>query len=273
MTTMDWNIARYRRGGEPEQVLDSIVLEFPLEIIVNGAPLVSLMRLPGMERELALGFCLTERIIDSVAQVRRLEQGGGRPAADGPGEDGGLDRASRVHLDLEAPRERERFSPTDVVRTGSGAADLSAIDDDHAGEIRSELRVAAEVIYGIREELTRRQDIFRGTGGTHGAGIFSAAGEVQTVAEDVGRHNALDKTVGCCALRGIALEDKILALSGRISYEMALKTIRARLPVIVSMAAPTSLGLRIAQAAGLTVVGFSDAKRFNVYTHGRRITP
>ena len=93
------------------------------------------------------------------------------------------------------------------------------------------------------------------------------------VAEDVGRHNALDKAVGWCALREIPLEDKILVLSGRISYEMALKAIRVGIPIVVSLAAPTSLGLRIAEKAGLTVIGFSDGKRFNVYTHPRRIQP
>jgi FdhD protein len=184
-----------------------------------------------------------------------------------------LDRGNVVELELESPGERERFGSTYVVRTGCGGADISAIEDYHEGEVVSELRVGEEVIYGIGDELTRRQDIFRGTGGTHGAGVFSASGEMVAMAEDVGRHNALDKAVGWCALRGITLEDKALVLSGRISYEMALKTVRVGIPVLVSMAAPTSLGLRVAEAAGLTVVGFAGAERFNVYTHPRRIVP
>ncbi len=162
---------------------------------------------------------------------------------------------------------------TYVVRTGCGGADISAIEDYHEGEIASELQVKEEVIYRIGEELTRRQDIFRATGGTHGAGVFSASGEMVAMAEDVGRHNALDKAVGWCALRGTSLDDKVLVLSGRVSYEMALKTVRAGIPVLVSMAAPTSLGLRVAEAAGLSVVGFAGAERFNVYTHPRRIVP
>ena len=273
---MDWNIRRYRCGGEPERLADRIVIELPLEINVNGMPLVALMRLPGMDKELAVGFCLTEKVIESVSQIKLLKHCGTLEEAAGRGEAAagdGLDRGNLVDLELEAPGERERFSATYVVRTGCGGADISAIEDYHEGEITSELLVAEKVIYGIGEELTRRQDIFRGTGGTHGAGIFSAAGEVQVVAEDVGRHNALDKAVGWCALRGISLQDKILVLSGRISYEMALKAVRVKLPLLVSMAAPTSLGLRVAEAAGLTVVGFSDGRRFNVYTHGQRIKP
>ena len=276
MSTVDWDIGRYRRGKEPREVADRIVVELPLEINVNGLPLVALMRMPGMDKELAVGFCLTERVIADVSQIKLLKHCGSMERDIGEGREVGdtaLDRGNVVELELDSPGERERFGSTYVVRTGCGGADMSAIEDYHEGEIDSALQVKEEVIYRIGEELTRRQDIFRGTGGTHGAGIFSASGEVVAVAEDVGRHNALDKAVGWCALRGTSLQDKILVLSGRISYEMALKTVRVGIPVLVSMAAPTSLGLRVAGAAGLTVVGFAGSERFNVYTHPRRIVP
>ncbi|MBN2027904.1 MAG: formate dehydrogenase accessory sulfurtransferase FdhD [Actinobacteria bacterium] len=274
MSTIEREIWRYRRGGESLEAADRIVVELPLEINVNGMPLVALMRLPGMDKELAVGFCLTEKVIDNISQINLLRHCGSMEREIGEGraaEDDVLDRGNVVEIEVEDPGERERFSATYIVRTGCGGADISAVEDYHEGEISSELRVAASVIYAVGEELTSRQEIFRDTGGTHGAGIFSAAGEAVVVAEDVGRHNALDKVVGWCALRDISLEDKILVLSGRISYEMALKTVRVGIPVLVSMAAPTSLGLRVADAAGLTVVGFSDGRRFNAYTHPRRI--
>ncbi|MEW6554490.1 MAG: formate dehydrogenase accessory sulfurtransferase FdhD [Actinomycetota bacterium] len=276
MSTTDKNIARYRRGKEPRQASDRVVVELPLEIVVNGLPLVALMRMPGMDKELAVGFCLTEKVISGVSQVRLLKHCGSMEREIGEGRevrDTALDRGNVVELELESPGERERFGSTYLVRTGCGGADISAIADYHEGEVASELRVKEEVIYGIGDELTRRQDIFRGTGGTHGAGIFTASGEMVAMAEDVGRHNALDKVVGWCAMRGTALADKVLVLSGRISYEMALKTVRVGIPVLVSMAAPTSLGLQVAEGAGLTVVGFAGAERFNVYTHPRRIVP
>jgi FdhD protein len=274
MSTMDWEITRYRRGEEAEGLADRIVVELPLEIVVNGLPLVALMRLPGMDKELAVGFCLTEKVIENTSQIGLLKHCGEMERQIGEGrevEDTAIDRGNMVEIEVESPGERERFSSTYVVRTGCGGADLSAIEDYHEGTITSELQVREEVIYGIGGELTRSQEIFRGTGGTHGAGIFSAEGEALVVAEDVGRHNALDKAVGWCALRGLPLDDKILMISGRISYEMALKAVRARIPLLVSMAAPTSLGLRVAEAAGLTVIGFCDGKRFNVYTHPRRV--
>ena len=233
------------------------------------------MRTPGMDKELAAGFCLTEKVIENASQIKLLKHCGSMEREVGEGrevEDTALDRGNVIEIEVEDVGERERFLPAYLVRTGCGGADISAIEDYREGDITSEIRVVESVIYSMGAELTGRQEIFRGTGGTHGAGIFTTAGEAVVVAEDVGRHNALDKAVGWCALRGVPLQDKIMVLSGRISYEMALKTLRVGIPVLVSMAAPTSLGLRIADAAGQTVVGFSDGKRFNVYTHVRRIT-
>jgi FdhD protein len=227
-----------------------------------------------MDKELAVGFCLTEGIIDDVGRINLIRHCGSleaEAAVGGRGEGDGLDRGNVVEMEVESPRGTDRFSSTYVVRTGCGGADLSAVEDYHQGWVTSELQVPSHVLYGLEEKLTARQEVFRATGGTHGAGIFDAGGEPLVVAEDVGRHNALDKAVGWCALRGISLEDKILVLSGRVSFEMALKAVRVRIPVLVSVAAPTSLGLRIAERAGLTVVGFCDGKRFNVYTHGWRI--
>lgn len=274
MSTGDWKITRYHSGHEPEGLQDRVVIELPLEINVNGMPLVALMRMPGMDKELAVGFCLTEKIISDISQIKLLKHcgqmeeeiaQGGELASDG------LDRGNVVEIDVESPGDQERFSGTFVVRSGCGGADLSAIEDYHEGIVSSQLQVSPQVIYGVGRELTRHQEVFAGTGGTHGAGIFESDGRVVIVAEDVGRHNALDKAVGWCAMRCIRLEDKILVLSGRVSYEMALKAVRVGTPVVVSMAAPTSLGLRIAEKAGLTLVGFSDGKRFNVYTHPERV--
>jgi FdhD protein len=261
-----WRITRFFPSGK-EEADDRVVIELPLEIAVNGMPLVALMRLPGMDKELAVGFCLTEKVIDDVGQIKLLRHCGSLEEEAGKGGNAvgnGLDRGNVVEIEVEDPKGTERFSSTYVVRTGCGGADLSAVEDYHRGWVTSHLRVPSRVLYGLEEKLTARQDVFRATGGTHGAGIFDAEGEPLVVAEDVGRHNALDKAVGWCALRGISLEDKILVLSGRVSFEMALKAVRVRIPMLVSVAAPTSLGLRIADGAGLTVVGFCDGRRFRV---------
>lgn len=271
-----WRITRFRLGGEREELDDRVVVELPLEIYVNEAPLVALMRTPGMDKELALGFCITEGVIKGMGQVRLIRHCGEMEEAAGRGEEAGedgLDRGNVVRLEVEEPGERERFKATYLVRTGCGGADLRALEDVEEGAVDSRLLVREEVIYGIGGELTARQEVFRATGGTHGAGVFDPGGKALVVAEDVGRHNALDKVVGWCAMRGIDLADKLLALSGRLSYEMVLKAARAGFPVVVSLAAPTSLGLRLAEKAGVTLIGFSDGKRFNVYTHRWRVAP
>ncbi len=270
-----WRITRFFPSGK-EEADDRVVVELPLEIVVNGMPLVALMRLPGMDQELAVGFCLTEGIIDDVKRIKLLRHCGSLEAEAAAGEIPGgdaLDKGNVVELEVESPRGTDRFSSTYVVRTGCGGADLSAIEDYHQGWVTSELRIPSKVLYGLEGTLTARQEVFRATGGTHGAGVFDGGGQVLVVAEDVGRHNALDKVVGWCALRGISLEDKILMLSGRVSFEMALKAVRVRIPVLVSVVAASLKTMRIAERAGLTVAGFCDGKRFNVYTHGWRILP
>lgn len=274
MSLLFWRTRRYRAGTEPEEIEDRVVMELPLEIRVNGVPMVALMRLPGLDKELAVGFCLTEKVIEKVSQINLLKHCGRmeEKLLEGEQVEGDdLDQGNLVEIEVESPGDKDRFTSTFVVRTGCGGADLSAVEDYHEGMVTSQTTVREDVIYGLGRDLTGGQEVFRGTGGTHGAGVFSPRGEAVVIAEDVGRHNALDKAVGWCALRGIALEDKILVLSGRISYEMALKTVRVGIPVLVSLSAPTVLGLRIAEKAGLTVIGFSDGERFNVYTHPERI--
>ncbi|MDY6794041.1 MAG: formate dehydrogenase accessory sulfurtransferase FdhD [Actinomycetota bacterium] len=266
MSTVRWEIEKYRRGGEPEAAEDRVVLELPLEIRANGEPLVTLMRLPGEEGELALGFCLTEGIVEDPSQVEF-------PLTRERERDAGAGEVDVLEIEVESPDYISRFSPASVIRTGSGGGGFKSTVQVEPGGIAPGIAVREEVIYALGEELTSRQEVFRGTGGTHGAGIFTTTGDVVVVCEDVGRHNALDKAVGWCAMRGIGLEDKILVISGRISFEMALKAANVRMPVVISMAAPTSLGLVAAERAGLTLVGFSDGRRFNVYTSAERIRP
>ncbi len=176
-----------------------------------------------------------------------------------------------MEMEVSEPGNTGRFKETFVVRTGCGGADLSAVGEDIDGIVRSDLRVERAVLLGLAERLTVEQPIFNSTGGTHGAGLFTAGGELVVVMEDVGRHNALDKAVGYAALRSIALEDKVLVLSGRVSYEMVTKAARVGIPVVASLAAPTSLGLAMAEKAGCTVIGFLGPRRFNIYTYPERV--
>lgn len=280
VATVDWHITRHRSDGRSEDEADPVVVELPLEIVVNGSPLVALMRLPGMDKELAVGFCLTEKVIESVEQItllhgcKKLEEADAR--GEGPGELGGagrdpIDAGSVILMQVEQPKGEKRFAGAYVVRTGCGGADLSAVAEFNEEPLTSHLRVEARVVRRLARALSSRQKIHPVTRGTHAAGIVTPDGRVIAVAEDVGRHNALDKAVGWCALEGTPLKDNILVITGRVSYEMALKATRVKIPVLVSMAAPTLLGLRLAEKAGLTVVGFAGRQHFNVYTHKERV--
>lgn len=264
--TFGWEIERIYADGRRENLRDRVVEESPLRITVNGAPLVALMRLPGRDRQLAVGFCLTERVITSVDDIlilRECERGGeGGKGAVG----GGL-----VELQVRGEADTGRFAATRLVRTGCGGADLGHLEELPVERMDSRASFPASLMHRLGEELTRRQEVFRATGGTHGAAVFSGVGELLEMAEDVGRHNALDKVVGACALLRIPLGDKVLFISGRVSYEMVLKAVRAGFPCLASLAAPTRLGLELAREAGLTVVGFADGRRCNVYTHGWRM--
>jgi len=276
MATIGWEINRFFSGGGRETLADRIVVEQPLEISVNGIPVVALMRLPGNDKELAVGFCITERIISSAADIKLLRHCGElekKVATDASAEEAetSYDRSNLVELEVERAGDTGRFASAYVVRTGCGGADLSAMLEDYHGAVTSDLSVEADAVMGLGSKLTACQEVFRGTGGTHGAAVFTASGELVVAREDVGRHNALDKVVGYCAMSGIPMADKLLFISGRISFEMALKAVRSGSPVLASLAAPTSLGLRIAEEAGLTVIGFSDGRRFNVYTHPGRV--
>jgi FdhD protein len=120
--------------------------------------------------------------------------------------------------------------------------------------------------------MREQQTVHRHVGGTHAAVLFDKSGRVITLAEDIGRHNAIDKAVGYCLLRGISLHDKVLLTSGRASYEMATKAIRVGIPIIASVSAPTSLAVQLAEDRGLTLIGYLRGGRMNVYTHPERVT-
>ncbi len=277
MATIDWRITREFADGAAAEETDRVVVEAPLEVHVNGLPLVALMRLPGADKELAAGFCLTERIIPDAASINIIRHCGQMAAlqAEGLPRPGGAppeERGDVVEMEVSESGNTDRFKETFVVRTGCGGADLTEVGADLEGSIQSQLRVSRAVLLGLADRLTAEQPVFTSTGGTHGAGLFTAEGELVVVMEDVGRHNALDKAVGYAALRRIPLEDKVLVLSGRVSYEMVTKAARVGIPMVASLAAPTSLGLAIAEKSGCTVIGFLGDRRFNIYTYPERVS-
>lgn len=255
---------------------DVVAREEPLEIKLNGITLVYLMRLPGDDKLLAAGFCLSEGLISDRGQIELMQHcldgdfaGMGEGAAAGgeaPAGPGNL-----VEIKASLAKGADRFKEARIVRTGCGGADLQREVDLEGIEVVADTVFSPEVILRAPDALLAGQEIFQLSGGTHGAGIFDEAGNMLVVMEDVGRHNAVDKVLGHLLMSGESRGDKGMILSGRLSYEMVLKAARAGIPLVCSVSAPTALGVLVGDRAGVTLVGFLRGTGFNVYTHPRRI--
>jgi FdhD protein len=141
-----------------------------------------------------------------------------------------------------------------------------------APAIQSHLRVAPSVLAAMPDRLRAAQGVFDQTGGLHAAGLFSADGELIQSAEDVGRHNAVDKVVGCMLMRdALPLTDSLLVVSGRTSFEIVQKAFLAGIPIVAAVSAPSTLAIDLARESGVTLVGFVRGKSFNIYAHPTRI--
>jgi FdhD protein len=243
---------------------DAVAAEEPLEIFVDGAPCYLAMRSPGRERELALGYCFSEGLIDSLRDVDVVKW-----CAD--------ESASRVDVTLNAARKAAKglkFARRRLpAYSGCGICGKEMIEDICTRLVSrdSTLPVEGSDIRRMLRALELRQEVFGETGGTHAAALFNRDFELLGVAEDIGRHNALDKVIGGLVI-GERLDDiGAVALTSRISYEMVQKVGRTRAELVIGMSSPTSLGVELAKKIGVTVVGFASQCHFNVYSGFERI--
>lgn len=275
---MPWRIQRLT-GRQVHSLEGGVVVEEPLEIALNGRPVAVLMRTPGLEKELAAGFCLGEGLVADMADIALIRHCGRvAPAYPASGDDDlvegdPLDRSrNRVDVTL-LPGAALPNRPSDLVpliRSGCGRTDAGMLAENLA-PITTDLQVPFERLPSLLGQITRQQTAYRAAGGIHAAAIFEAGGRVVVVCEDIGRHNAVDKATGYCLLRGIPVQDKILVSTGRASYDMVAKGVRLGIPILISISSPTSLAVELAQALNCTLLGYLRGKALNVYTHGWRI--
>jgi FdhD protein len=239
---------------EHDGARDAVAVEEPLEIRVDGAPLAVTMRTPGEDEELALGFLYGEGLIDSP-----------RRAGLSP------DLAANV-VEVEGPLlrdpgERRFYTTSSCGVCGKGALEEVAV---HAEALPAGPRVPRTLLAALPERLT--QPTFERTGGLHATGVFDASGSPLIVREDVGRHNAMDKAIGRALLDGLLpLHDRLLCVSGRLSFELVQKAAVAGAPILVGIGAPSSLAVSLAADRGMTLCGFAREGRVNVYTGAERI--
>jgi FdhD protein len=261
----EFPIRRYRQG-QVTAFTDRVAVEEPLEIRLAGEPFQLLMRLPGLEKELAVGFLFTEGIIRNLADVTTLHFCG--TATDPLLPPNVVD----VILTPEAQaRTGRRHLQVAYSSCSLCAKEAVAEISRDLSPVSSDLRLAPPTLLALMARLADNQSVFKETGGTHAVALSSPDGQVFILAEDIGRHNAMDKVIGRALMERRDLTRMVALLSGRISFEMALKAVRAGIPILAAVSAPTSMALTLAQELGLTLAGFVRGDKMNVYTHPERI--
>jgi len=256
-------ILRYR-DGQISRAPDHLAHEEPLEIRVRGRAISVTMRTPGHDDELAAGFLLTEGLIRRQTDVLRIE------ACDRNDEGNLLNvlLAADVHVDFE------KLTRHVFASSSCGLCGKATIDAVRATfpAITSDQNIDAAILLRMPDAMRQEQSTFDRTGGLHAAALFDDAGKLIVLREDVGRHNAVDKVIGHALLNNlIPLDEKILVVSGRSSFEIVQKALAARLPVIAAVSAPSSLAVKFAQENNQTLIGFLREGRMNIYSHPGRI--
>jgi FdhD protein len=258
-------------GDRARDRSDRLVTEEPMEIRVHGPgqepePLVVTMRTPGNDFDLAVGFCITEGVIDSASDVATV--------AYCLPEDGDEQQYNIVTIRLRRPVDLAEHHRSFAANASCGLCGKATLEQVEiaCGPVGTGPTVGRDVLITLPERLRRAQSVFDATGGLHAAACFNADGELTVLREDVGRHNAVDKVVGHAALQGrLPLADQVLLVSGRVSFEIAQKAAAAGIPIVCAVSAPSSLAVDAADRLGQTVVGFLRGDRFNVYAHPERI--
>lgn len=265
---------RVVEGGESRERRDDVATEEPLEIRLDAGDgprrVAVTMRTPGADFELAAGFLFAEGVIAGREQLRTI-----RYCTDPDVDDDQLYNVVTVDLEPTAEvdlRPLERHFFTTSACGVCGKASLEQLHVRGCPTLSDGPTVDVDVLYRLPDHLRAAQGVFERTGGLHAAGVFTAAGDVVAVREDVGRHNAVDKVVGWALLEGrLPLDDHVLMVSGRSSFEICQKALTAGIPIVAAVSAPSSLAVDLAQDFGMTLVGFLRGERCNVYAGADRV--
>lgn len=250
-------VSRHRSAGAPASCAQaSVISEFPLSIRVNDDAF-TVMRTPGDDRELVVGFLFTEGLIESLDDINALSQ-----CQDSP------------HVITVKTKRKSGSASRNMVITSScglcGHENIPALLES-LKRLDCPLKMPLDVLFRIPKRVRESQVLFSRTGGTHAAALFDAKGNLQAVREDVGRHNALDKLLGHALLAGVAIGESGIFLSGRVSLELIIKVVRARVSLVAAVSAPTAAAVQAADRLGITLCGFVRGDEVSVYANGGRI--
>lgn len=260
-------VLRVERGRADAEEHDPVVVEAPLEVRLGDRSLLVTMRTPGRDADLVRGLLYTEGLVERADDVTAV-----RHCDDVPDEARG--HVVNVSLRAGASLDEERTLRVGLVTSGCGVCGKATLEAVAAtcAVVAPGPRVRTSVLAALPDALRAGQDLFEHTGGLHAAGLFDAHGKLLALAEDVGRHNAVDKVIGEAARFGrLPLASCVMLVSGRAGFEIVQKARRAGIPVLASVSAPSTLAVDLARDGGQTLVGFLRPGRFNVYCGAERL--
>ncbi|HZE12751.1 MAG TPA: formate dehydrogenase accessory sulfurtransferase FdhD [Chthoniobacterales bacterium] len=256
------SIIRRKENGEHECVTDEVAIEEPLEIRTGNRAIATTMRTPGNDGELAAGFLLSEAIIRQRTDLQSLA----------------ATTENVINIELAptvkfAPAAAQRFG---TISSSCGLCGKTSIEFIRRQfppiELPAAVKMPEATLIDLPGKLRAAQSNFARTGGIHAAGIFDFEGTALILREDIGRHNAVDKTIGRAFLDELLpLDRHVLVVSGRSSLEIVQKALAAGIPIVAAVSAPSSLAINFARECGQTLVGFLRPPTFNVYSHIERI--
>ncbi len=250
---VDGDVIKYRAidGGKHQAIKDKIIVEDTIALVINEKYRINMQLTPNQLEYLSVGYLICEGLIKSFDNVRRVE----------------CRDDDKVWIWTDSADD---FFYWTEIRT-SGCVGIKQQTEQLDINLESHLVIKPEIIFKAQEELVNLSKLWRRTGGAHMSGLFDRQGAILYYAEDVGRHNTVDKIVGAAAIEGIDMTNTFIVTSGRLSSAMVSKTARSHVPILISNAAPMLQGIRLAEKTGMTLVGFSRNDVLNIYSRQERI--
>jgi len=258
------------KKDKKEEIEDIVLYETPIDIYVNSEQIVNIICLSKDLKELSVGFLFSVGIINSIEDIKEI-------IVDE------LENSVNVNLNnnIEFNIERLELTPISrVIDTTCGISsswrntikrslDAAKVKEDL--KTKSNIKVKSSMIFTAIKKMQTSTPLYRETGGCHGAAIFDVKGNLLSVKEDIGRHNAIDKVIGDLLLKKHDFEKVFLTSTGRLTGDSVLKAIRVKIPIVASLSAAIESGIRLAFVYGITLIGFARGARMNIYTHPERI--
>jgi FdhD protein len=246
-------------GDERDNIYDRVITETNVTLLLNRDEIATIICTPEYIPELALGYLFSERYIQNNEDIIQSEYDDKK---------GIINIESKDKIDPVKDLRGSRFITPGCLSPGSFS---SALDAVMCKKVESKQHVSKKDIITIASRVQKKSILYKETGGVHGAALFNRS-RLLFFAEDIGRHNALDKIIGRCLLKNIEMNDKLIFTSGRVSSVVLLKIVKASIPILISRSAPTTKAVELSKEFGITLIGFARGARFNLYSNEWRIT-